>query len=426
MPLSPLQAFVWEHRNDDPHRLALSAKKHALTMGGASDQEVPPMAFIAAQVQALQKIRTKIPTWYRPGLHFPLSISVEQASSERTARFKAGLLSGRKMADLTGGLGVDAFFFSQRFESLVYVEEKSTLVTAARHNFAQLGAQNVLFEHHSAADFLSQTKEQFDLIYLDPARRDGHGGRVVRLEDCTPDVLEIKSLMLQKSARVLLKTAPMLDLHLAVKQLGNVSKIWVVASEGDCREVLYLLEQTVPPLEQIPIIAVALTAPKHPGMAAENAAGLDVTMETDVQEYEFTWAEEQEAVAAFSEPRHFLYEPNPAILKAGAFRSFANRFGLAKLHPNTHLYTASEPVSSVPARGFSIEGVCKYDRKSVQAAIPAGRANITCRNFPDTPDQVRRKLGLADGGDVYLFAVTDMQDNRLVLVCRRLESMRTF
>jgi len=424
MPLTPFQAYVWEHRNDDPYRLALSAQKQLLALAATPESDTSA-AFLAAQVKALQKIRTKIPAWYCPGLTFPLAVSIEQASSERTARFKAGLLSGQKIADLSGGLGVDSFFFAQRFDSLVYVEENEVLVAAARHNFAHLGVQNVQIEHGSAEYFLSQTKENFDLIYLDPARRDGQGGRVFRLEDCSPDVLKIKPLLLQKATRVLLKTAPMLDLRLAVKQLGQVSKIWVVASEGECREVLYLIEQTAPPLEQIPINAVSLHAPNRTDTLRNERTDLDAPIESDVREFGFTWAEEQEAHPELSEPRQFLYEPNPAILKAGAFRCFANRFGLAKLHPNTHLYTASEHVAPVPARSFSIERVCKYDRKAVQAAIPEGKANIACRNFPDTPEQVRRKLGLADGGETYLFAVTDVLGNRSVLVCRSVGTTHT-
>ena len=402
MNLPPLSDFIWQHRDDDPQQLALSAKKHPLI----------PVSFAAAQILALQKIRHKIPTWYQPGMEFPLAISLEQASSEPTARFKAGLFSGKKIADLTGGLGVDSFFFSQQFESLVYVEQNAELLAAAQNNFTQLGATNVHFEHRSAEDFLEKTNETFDLIYLDPARRDERKGKVFQLADCSPDVLKIKDLMLKKSSRVLLKTAPLLDLKLAASQLGQVTKIWVVASEGDCREVLYLLEREAPPLAEISIQAVTLES---------RSVRFDKPYRSpsEPQTLTFSLAEEQDAVANFSTPQNFLYEPNPAILKAGAFRSFAQRFGLAKLHANTHLYTSVEFCPGLPARSFAIEQVCKYDRKAVQAHVTSGKANITCRNFPDNPDQVRRKLGLADGGDVYLFAATDAENKKLVIVCRK-------
>ncbi|MBC7776312.1 MAG: methyltransferase domain-containing protein [Phycisphaerae bacterium] len=402
MPLTPLQDFIWQHRDDDPRQLALSAKKYPNIQ----------ISIVSAQVQALQKIRPKIPTWYRPGMEFPLAISLEQASSERTARFKAGLFSGKKIADLTGGLGVDSFFFSQQFESVTYVEQNAELLAATRHNFAQLGATNVHFEHCTAEDFLEKTDDHFDLIYLDPARRDERKGKVFQLADCSPDVLKIKDLMLEKSPRVLLKTAPLLDLKLAAGQLGKVSKIWVVASEGDCREVLYLLEREALPMDQIPIVAVALES---------RPIEFDKPYRSEDQPttFTFSWAEEQLAVANFSTPLNFLYEPNPAVLKAGAFRSFAERFDLSKLHANTHLYTSTEFRPKLPARSFAIEQVCKYDRKAVQVHVPGGKANIACRNFPDTPDQVRRKLGLTDGGEVYLFAATDAENKKLVMVCRK-------
>ncbi len=364
------------------------------------------MSDLAAQVQALQKIRVKAPTWYRPGMEFPLAISMEQASSEHTARFKAGLYSGKKMLDLTGGLGVDSFFFSRQFESVTYVEQNAELLAAARHNFAQLGATNVYFEHCSAEDFLEKTTQDFDLIYLDPARRDERKGKVFQLADCSPDVLKIKDLMLKKSPRVLLKTAPLLDLRLAAGQLRQVSKIWVVASDGDCREVLYLLEREAPPLEAISIQAVSLES-------------RPIRFDKLSEIFTFSLAEEQEAVAPFSTPQNFLYEPNPAILKAGAFRSFAQRFGLSKLHANTHLYTSTEFCPDLPARSFAIEHLVKYDRKAVQAYVPSGKANITCRNFPDNPDQVRQKLGLADGGEIYLFAASDAKNKKVVMVCRK-------
>ncbi|MDO8971041.1 MAG: methyltransferase domain-containing protein [Saprospiraceae bacterium] len=399
MSLSPFQAFIWQHRDDDPRQLALSAHKYPdIQISAAS-----------AQVQALQKIQHKIPSWYQPGMDFPLAISLEQASSETTARFKAGLFSGKKIADLTGGLGVDSFFFAQQFDSLTYVEQNPELLAAAQHNFAQLGVTNVHFEHSSAENFLEKTPESFDLIYLDPARRDERKGKVFQLADCSPDVLKIRDLMLKKSPRVLLKTAPLLDLKLAASQLGQVSKIWVVASDGDCREVLYLLERDAPAIDQIPIMAVSLES--RP-VRFENP--------TELQIFNFSLAEEQETEASFSAPQNFLYEPNPAILKAGAFRSFGKKFDLSKLHPNTHLYTSFEFKSGLPARCFVIEQVCKYDRKAVQAHVTSGKANITCRNFPDNPDQVRRKLGLADGGDVYLFAATDIEVKKVIMVCRKM------
>jgi hypothetical protein len=266
----------------------------------------------------------------------------------------------------------------------------------------------VHFESGFAEDFLERTNEVFDLIYLDPARRDERKGKVFQLADCSPNILEIKDLILKKAPKALIKTAPLLDLRLAANQLEQVSKIWVVASDGDCREVLYLLERESPPLTEISIQAVSLES---------RSKGFDQPSEPQI--FTFTWAEEQQAEAPFSTAQNFLYEPNPAVLKAGAFRAFGQRFGLNKLHANTHLYTSMELNPDLPARSFQIEQVCKYDKKAVAAAVPGGKANIACRNFPDNPEQVRRKLGLADGGEVYLFAATDIEDKKVILVCKK-------
>jgi 16S rRNA G966 N2-methylase RsmD len=382
-----LSGYIWQHRDRDPHRLALSKMPNGWSA-----------AFVAQQVGALQRLRHKIPSWYQPGLSFPAALSLEQASSERTAQHKARLFSGKKMADLTGGLGVDAFFFAQQFGEVLHLEQRAELSEAARHNFAQLGATNIRCLHSTAEQFLAENRDTYDLVYLDPARRDGAGGRVFRLEDCQPNILAVKDLIFQITPQILLKTAPLLDLHRAAEQLGCVEKIWVVAADNECREVLYLLtagggRRTV---DGVPICAVHLLR------------------DGSEQSFEFTFEAEQSAEVAFSPPQKYLYEPNAAVLKAGAFRSFAQRHGLSKLHPNTHLYTSAERVSDVPGRTFFIENVCRYDRKSVTAALPEGRANIAARNFPDTPEQVRQRLGLRDGGEAYLFAVTDVEGKKVV------------
>ncbi len=390
--MTTLQRFVWEHREDDPLKLALSAKKHPDL----------PIAYIARQIDALSKIRRKIPSWYQPGLEFPVAISLEQASSEATARFKAALFTGAAMADLTGGLGVDASFFARQFERVHYVEKIPEIFDAAQHNLGALGIRGLQFIQGDAEDFLAGSKQQFDLLYLDPARRDDRKGKVFQLADCTPNVLEIKDLLLQKSSMVLIKTAPLLDIHQAAMQLKNVSKVWVLEYEGDCREVLYLLEKEAPSPAAIPITAVSID---HSGVALHS--------------FEFTLEEEQNANLAFALPGIFLYEPIPAVLKAGAFKTFAKQFGVNKLHANTHLYTSEQLVPNLPARSFRIDAVCKYDKKAVAPLIPGGKANITTRNFPESTAQVRKKLGLKDGGDTYIFACTNCDGGRILIICSK-------
>ncbi len=387
-----VQEFIWAHRLDDPQRIALSARKYPDL----------PVAYVAGQVDFLQKIQKKVPSWYREGLQFPAALSMEQASSEATARFKASLLQGEKMADLSGGLGVDSYFFAQVFAAVTYVEPNAELLTITAHNFGVLGVTTAQFVAATAEDFLRDSKETFDLLYLDPSRRHRQKGKVFQLEDCSPNILAIKALAFEKSPRILLKTAPLLDISLAARQLEQVSQIWVVASGDECREVLYLLERSPTPFEDIVVHAVHL-----------NKDGT-------VQDFQFTYAEEHQSIVEYALPQQYIYEPNPAVLKAGAFRSFARRHGLKKLQQHTHLYTSAEYVPGLPARSFVIEAVCKYERKAVQALIPAGKANITTRHFPDNAEAVRKKLGLADGGDTYLFALTDMEDRKVVVVSRKI------
>ncbi|MEO6758948.1 MAG: SAM-dependent methyltransferase, partial [Saprospiraceae bacterium] len=251
-----------------------------------------------------------------------------------------------------------------------------------------------------AEAFLQEVPDaHLDLIYLDPARRDGQQRKVYLLEDCQPNVLALRTNLLAKAPQVLVKTAPLLDLKLAARQLAAVSHIWVVSVADECKEVLYLLERDAPSTDHIPVTAVAL-------------GKVD-------QQFSFTWQEEKAAVAPLSEPQEYLYEADAAILKAGAFRSFAQRFGLSKLHANTHLYTSERLIRDLPGRTFQLEQVCKYDRKTVRAAVPGGRASLATRNFPDPVDAVRRKLGLADGGDQYLFAVTTLRGRKEILVARK-------
>ena len=385
--------FVQAHLDEDPSGLLLSARRFP-------GVQVP---LAVAQIEALRKVRFKVPSWYRFDLDFPPVISVEQASSEQTARFKAGLFTGHSMADLTGGMGVDAFFFAQHFDRVRYIEQNPELVAIARHNFARLGASNLECVESSAEAFLTSHTGGLDLIYIDPARRDDRQGRVFRLEDCKPNILKIRDLLLNAAPRVLIKTAPLFDLHLAVEQLGAVSHIWVVSVYNECKEVLYLLEKAPPPAGAIPIEAVCLAG---------------ATQRT----FLFTREEERDGKPEFSPPQQFLYEPDAAILKAGAFQAFARRYRLAKLHPHTHLYTAQTLVPDLPGRCFQIEAVVKYDRKAVQPWTPEGRANIAARNFPDPVAVVRKRLRLADGGAVYLFAVTAWPDRKILIVCRRINT----
>lgn len=382
--------FIQKHIDADLQQLLLSARKYPDI----------PVAFAVNQIAALRKVKSKIPSWFSPALRFPPMVSVEQSSSEMTAIFKSNLFSGRRMADLTGGMGIDSFFWAKSFETVDYVEQFAEIAEAAKHNFAVLNQKNITVYAENAEQFLTNSNGDYDLIYLDPARRDDRNNRVFQLTDCQPDVVRLRDLLLAKSKYVLIKTAPMLDIIQAIKQLEKVKKIWVVAAAGECKEVLYLMdnEEIIPPSE-VQIAAISLPGIQRP--------------------FQFKISDEAAAQIQFDLPQQYLYEPDAAVMKTGAFKFFGAHFGLSKLHPNTHLYTSNNLKDAVPGRSFSIQAVVKYDHSAVKQAVPEGKANIAARNFPDSPEQVRKKLKLTDGGDWYLFAATLADNSRKIIVCQK-------
>ncbi|MBK0401366.1 hypothetical protein I5M27_00110 [Adhaeribacter sp. BT258] len=384
------RAFLEQNKAADPAGLMLQAKRFPGL----------PVAELVQQIQARQKAKTKLPGWAENfDLIFPANLSVEQASSELTAQFKARLVSGEILVDLTGGFGVDVFYFAQQFRQVYHVEQNETLSETVAFNFEKLGVKNVTFLAQNATVFLENLKQTADVIYLDPARRGAANQKVHLLEDCEPDVLQMLPALLAKSRSVLLKTSPMLDIDRAVQQLKNVERLWVIAVENECKEVLYQIGQTENPDPEI--------------------TAVNLNPKTETASFSFRKNNEESAEVRYSEPLEFIYEPNAAIMKAGAFRQIADRFGLKKLHRNSHLYTSENLVADFPGRSFRLKTVAKYNKKVLQGLISEKKANITVRNFPETVAQIRQKTGLKEGGDLYLFATTDMHQQPVVLICEK-------
>ena len=351
------------------------------------------------QIQARRKAQHKLPGWFaNDHIFYPSLLALEQCSSEATARFKAGLATGRTLVDLTGGMGVDTAAFSSGFEQVTHVEQNAELSEITAYNLGQLGITNVRVVNARCEDWLAAPPEPADWLYLDPARRDDAGGKAVRLQDCEPPVLDFREKMLKTAAHVLLKTSPMLDIDAAVRDLGQVAAVYVVAVENEVKELLFHLTRTAEP----EIFAVNLA---KTGEVAE--------------EFRFTRRGEVAAKVAFGLPEAFVYEPNAAMLKAGAFRSVAAAFGLRKLHANSHLYTSTDLRRDFPGRAFRLVAVSKLDKKALAAHLPGGQANIAVRNFPMTVADIRKKTALRDGGDTYLFATTDVDNRKIVLVCEK-------
>lgn len=384
--------FIQKHLHQDTASLMLQANRYPNM----------PMLELVQQIQARQKAALKLPTWAKhPEVVFPVLVSVEQSSSEATAFYKANLVNGEMLIDLTGGYGVDSYFFSKNFKEVVHLEQNADLQEIASHNFSLLGASNITSSHTAAETFLQSFEGVADVIYLDPARRGNSNEKLHLLQDCEPDILNLLPMLLQKAKRVLLKTSPMLDIDLAIEQLGSVAKLWVIALQNEVKEVLYLIEPHAQMGAKIPRTAINLQP------------------NGEHQQVDFDKASEEDAIVNFTDPQEFIYEPNAAILKAGAYRFLAQQFGLDKLHPNSHLYTSNILISDFPGRKFRCVGTSRYSKKELLKQLPENKANITIRNFPESVSEIRKKTGIKEGGNIYLFFTTDRHQKPVVLKCEK-------
>jgi 16S rRNA G966 N2-methylase RsmD len=417
-PLSEAEkSFIKSHQNDEVTTLLLQAKKYP-------NINIPDLVL---QIKARQKAKSKLPEWFEnEDVIFPKILSVEQSSSEITAKFKANLVSAETLIDLTGGMGVDIAYMSKNFKKAIYFEQNSDLVGVTKYNFEQLGIENIEFVEGNSVDYLTTNagwvKPPVELpasiesswIYLDPHRRDDTGSKVVRLQDCEPNILAIKDLLFKHTDNILLKASPMLDIDLAILDLGNVSQVYVVAVENEVKEVLFII-QSYTNINAGRVLNPACV--ENTVEAIINAVNLTKINSTTLI---FTKSEEKNASVKVSSPKQYLYEPNAAIMKSGGFRFVAQHFDLQKIAPHSHLYTSDELVENFQGRIFKIIAVCKLDKKEISKHLTENKANITIRNFPLTVQQIRDKLKLSDGGSEYLFATTDAQNQKIVIVCRKI------
>lgn len=385
---SEVRAFIQAHLNDDPATLVLQSNKYPDF----------PIREIAGQIQSRKKAQTKLPEWFsHEEIIFPHGVSMEQCSSEETARYKASLVEVKSVTDLTGGFGIDLFYLSQQCEKAAYIEKSEDLVALARHNFNELKASQISIYNQTAEDYLGQEKESSNLYYIDPARRDEANQKVFQIEDCTPDLSLIIPKLLQRKATILIKLSPLLDIRLALEVLPHVKAVHVVSVKNECKEVLFQIE------------------PDYTGPTQRIAANL---AKGQIELFEFSEDQEGE-VPEFNQPQEFLYEPNASIMKAGGFNAVANAFELNKIHRNSHLYTSKNRVENFPGRTFKIVGQTVLNKKKLKAYLPQGKANITVRNYPLSVKEIRKKTGIKEGGEVYLFATTLMDGSLAALVCEK-------
>lgn len=376
-------AFIDSHRGDDVRTLALQAKKYPAV----------DMAEAVVQIAGYQIAEKKVPLWAQTaGIRYPQHLSMEQCSSEVTARYKASLVSGDTLTDLTAGWGVDCSFLARNFRCADYVERQETLCRIAAHNFPLLGLPHVRIHCADAVEYL-QSMEPVDCLFLDPARRDSHGGKTVAIAECEPDVCRLEPLLVEKGKTVMIKLSPMLDMASALHDLQYVRRIHVVSVNNECKELIILLRK----------------APDEEEAAAgEVIISCEQVVNNSVhQHFQFTFSEEKSAGCPLAESvGNYLYEPGAALLKAGPYRLLATRYGVEKLHPNSHLYTSSGLVD-FPGRRFRVTAVSGFGKKDLKVLLEGvEKANLTVRNFPSSVAELRKKLKLKEGGDTYLFATT--------------------
>lgn len=396
-----LKEFILRHETDSTAELMLHRDRWP-----SIDMQVAVRC-----IQGRAKARNKLPVWYaEPGLLYPQSLSLEQCSSQATALYKQRfVLSVDRVADLTGGLGVDSWSLSQPAASVDYFERSEELCACARHNFVALGRDNITVHYaETTPEMLSRIpSDTYSLIYLDPARRGRDGGRVYSLRDCEPDITALRPELLRIAPRILLKASPMADISVLLSQLPEAAEVHILSSDNECKEVLVLmLRDNSLPAEEIPIVAADLQSGDNSGEGTE--------------EFHFTLREEREAVAdmvAPSEISGFLFEPSPALLKSGAFKLPAVRFGLKKISASTHFYIGHAPVELFPGKFRRILEVLPFHKAAIRdfrKKYPA--CSVTARNFPMTSEELRRRLGTAESDTLRVLATTASDGTRLLIV----------
>ena len=431
--------FVKQFRQADPRKLALQASRYP-------DVDMP---YALNQIQGWQTALRKLPSWAAcDGVVYPPHLNMEQCSSEATARYKQQVVrrwaeripnaSRTSMTDLTGGFGVDFSFTSRCFDCATYVERNASLCEVVGANLPRLGIRNAQMKCAEAEAVLEQLEPQ-TMIFLDPARRDEHGAKTVLIADCTPDVCQLLPSLMQKSQFVMLKLSPMLDWHKAVEDLqGAVREVHIVSVGGECKELLLVLSEEIE--SELKVFCADLEAGGGSGEAGLSGGSSSSSCSGLSSEPSFPRTPSSPSASSHAslfvytpssscpapnsklktQNSKFLHEPNASIMKAGCFDELAAAYGVSPVSRNSHLFLSAEPVDGFPGRSFSIERVTTLNKRELRQAL-AGieKANIATRNFPLSVAELRKRLKLKDGGDVYIFATTTAEDEHLLLISHK-------
>jgi len=387
--------FVRDHRFDDVRKLALRVPSF-------HDPNID-FPWALTQIEGRQRSELKIPSWFQSdAIVYPPHLALEQCSSEPTARYKAGMLSGTSLVDLTGGFGVDFAFLSEKFQEAFYVEKQKELCDIAAYNFKILRLIAAHVIHADAFDFLNRMTP-VDAIFIDPSRRLNSGKKVFRIEEAEPDIMKIQDLLLSKSSSVLIKLSPMLDISLSLRLIKNVAEVHVVSLENECKELLLFIKKNCisEPLITCVNLSDKSNQPKISFLQSQEKA----------REISYT-----------SEIGPFIYEPNASLLKAGFFKGLTALYPLRKLHRDSHLYTSDHLIPDFPGRVFQTEAVASFNKKELNGFLrKASKASLAIRNFPLSVSELRKKLKIREGEGACIFATTLANEKHILLRTKKIE-----
>ena len=390
------EQFIHDHLTADVRTLALSAHPDGVDM-----------QYALTQISGWQAARQKVPLWAATeGIVYPKHLSLEQCTSQHIAQYKAGqvetlLGKGFRMADITGGMGVDCYFISRHAVKVYYNEMSADLCDCARANFKALGRPEIEINCGNAEDFISHLgPDSLDLIYLDPARRGDAGRKLISISDCQPDTVTLQDDLLRIAPAVMVKLSPMLDVSRALTELRHVSHVFIIGLEGECKEITLLMQRGFD--AEPTITAMDIKADGTAESAVSSAKSIDAALPLPI------------ADAAWLQPGTYISEPSAPYMKSALFRTIAAKTATALLHPDTHLFWSKDKPESFPGRTFQIEGIIPFDKRSLAPLIKS-QANLSVRNFPESAPQLQRRLKLRDGGPRYLIATT-LSDSKRVLL----------
>lgn len=395
-----LYQFILTHNSSDITALRLKKNKN-----NSFD-----ISFAIDQIESRKKIKNKLPLWYNNHtLLFPSVISSEQSSSEYTARYKADIIAGKShsqflICDLTGGLGIDSYYFSLKAKKVLYIERFPDYCKIAKHNFNVLNAENIDILNTDSDSFCHRNEEKFDFCYIDPARRSINNKRVFAFESCEPNVLSMIPEILKFSDKMMIKASPMIDINLAISQLKDVSEVYIVSVQNECKEILFYIDK-YNSNDVIPIYCTNIFSDYTKNVYCFNLK-----------------AERSLPSSTYAEcMQRYLYEPNSSVLKGGAFKSIAETYGLNKLDASSHLYTEDRWIKDFPGKIFEVLDVIVFSGKILKTlSHKYDRLLISTRNFPLSPEEIRKRSNIKDGGELYLFATTLFPQKKILIIAKRI------